>query len=114
FRALPADQRLDPDDAAGLELDLGLVVKNELFLLQRLAQFALQRELLGDPLGHFLVEEEVALACRFGLLQSGLGAAQKGFGIVSVIREYRDSIPRRNLQVMRADAVRRTEAGVEP
>src|SRR6266540_6026451 len=43
FRMLPAKQRLGPADLAGRELDQGLVVNDELPVLERLAQPALER-----------------------------------------------------------------------
>jgi hypothetical protein len=43
----PADERLDADDPAGLEVGLRLVVDDELLVLERAAQLARERQPLG-------------------------------------------------------------------
>jgi hypothetical protein len=93
---LPADQGFHAVDAPGGRIDLGLVVQHEFLFFQRLPKLVLQRELFGDPLGHLLRVEEVALAARLGLLQGGLGVPEQRVGVGPVVRKDRNSRPRRN------------------
>jgi len=55
LRALPADQRLDSDDASTLQIHFRLVVQDELVSLQCPPQLVLERQLLRDALGHLRV-----------------------------------------------------------
>ena len=85
--ALPADQRLDPDNGALLELDLGLVMQHELLVVERAPQLVLERQLLRDPLGHLLRVEQVALPRGLGLLERRLGVLEQRLAIPRVLRE---------------------------
>src|SRR5438270_186736 len=88
-------------------------MKNELFFLQRLAQFALERQLLGDPPGHLLGVEQVALAAGFCLLERRLGIAEQGAGVGTVIREHCDADLRGSRDLAVPDAERRAEAPLQ-
>jgi hypothetical protein len=103
LRALPADQGLDADDTSRLELDLGLVVQQEFLLLERLTQLVLERELLVYPLGHLLLEEQIALAGALRVLQRRLGAAQQRFAVGAVFRKQGDADTRRRPELLTGD-----------
>ena len=93
---VPPDQRLEPDNAPGGELDLRLVVELELAAVQRHPQ------LLGDPhaLMNFTVEvvavEAVAVAALvLGAVKRQIGLHHHRLGTGGVGREQGDAGARR-------------------
>ena len=111
---MPADQRLDAFDALGLCVELRLVVQHEFLPVERPSQLAFQLEPLGDPLGHLLRVEKVALAARLGFFQGGLGVPEQGIGIGAVVRIDRNSRFRRNPEVAVRYPERLGEVFAEP
>ncbi len=81
-RAMPADERLDADDGAGLEVDLRLIVEDELVPRDRLAQVGLDGLAL-DGIGVHLGPEELIVIAPgvFRLIHGEVGVAQQGLGI---------------------------------
>ena len=56
-RMPPTDERLDPDDCARLQVNLGLVVQHQFLSLQGVAQAILQRLPLESTYVQFLLEK---------------------------------------------------------
>ena len=84
---LPADQRLRPEDPPGLEVDLGLVVQQELPVLDPLAQ-------LGDELqaargGMRLARrvDRLARAGPLGRVHGDVGPPHQRLGVLAVLGE---------------------------
>ena len=78
LRVLPADQRLDLADAAGLEIDDRLVVDAQLVALDGVAQVGLQLQPLHRLGVHARIEDGVAgLALRLGPVHRHVGIAQQ-------------------------------------
>ena len=61
---MPPDQRLDADHPATGDLDLGLVVQDELGVLDCVAELALERLLLLELEVELLLEQAVAAAAE--------------------------------------------------
>ena len=59
-RMVPGYQRLDAGHAAGIEIDLRLVVKLQLALIDRLAQFLLDAQTALGLIGKFRLVKHVA------------------------------------------------------
>ena len=109
-RAMPADERLDPDDGAGLEVDLGLIVEHELAAGDGLAQVGLDGLALDRVGVHLGPEELVVVAAGvFRLIHGEIGVAQQGFRIRGIAGEGGDADARGDAQVMPGDAMRRIE-----
>jgi hypothetical protein len=80
----PAYQRFRAGDAAGPQVDLGLVMQDKLVLFAGAAQHAFQFE-LGDHRGiQFGRIERQPLAAVLGLLERSLGVPEHRFGISAV------------------------------
>src|SRR3954471_22526353 len=80
-RVLPAQQRLDAEQAAVVERDLGLVVQRELAAGERVAQPGLELEPLDRPGAQQLVEDlEACLAVPLGVVHGGVGVADQVLG----------------------------------
>ncbi len=89
---LPPDQRLEADDLAVDQVDLGLVIKKQLLPIERKAQVAFQREALFGPVRHFRREElQAAAALRLGLIQGRIRVALQDFRFPAVRRVERDA-----------------------
>ncbi len=78
-RVLPAHQRLDADDAAGLDRHLGLEVDAELLALDRGAQRVLRVQPVERALARDLVEQHQPPAARL------LGAVHRGVGVADQV-----------------------------
>ena len=84
MRVLPADERLDADDVAALQVELGLVVHDDLAGVERAAELgeaaqAARARVAGPRLG-----EAVGAALRLGGVKRGVGAAQERSGVAAV------------------------------
>src|SRR6266581_5434361 len=92
LRVLPPDQRLHARDPAGIDLDLGFVVKDEFVSLQS----ALQPGLLGDRGGQVIVhfpriEQIVVLALFLGAVGGDVGVLQEIREVRTIVRIQADS-----------------------
>ena len=88
LRMAPAHQRFERQMLAGAEVDLGLVIHEELVVLDRLEQGGAQlafRKAVGH---HRRVEDDLAVAFRFRGVQRQIGASDDGLGVGAVIGEY--------------------------
>ena len=88
---LPAQQRLGAGQAA-IAVHLGLVVKDELLFLHRLAQVGLQGGAVGDHGLHLRIEEAQGVAAgRLGLVHGQIGLFQQFVDGCLVIAEQGDA-----------------------
>ena len=89
-RRLPAQQRLDAEQAAVVDRELRLVEQRELAALQRAVQAA-----VGDrrhALGHAPLEEHGRAAAQLlGAVHREVGVVQQLVGRGAVVREQRDA-----------------------
>src|ERR1700730_10283608 len=86
-RVIPPDQGLGTGEAGGYEGYLGLVVEDDFFLVERLAQLIFQIEPADRRFGHFLCVEQASNAGHLGLFEGGLRVLEQRIGIGTVIRE---------------------------
>src|SRR5437763_8364294 len=78
LRMLPAEQRLDSHDAAGIERHHRLIVNSKLIPLQRAAEIGLQAQSANRFLVHPRIEDLVSAApLLLRAVQGQVGAAQK-------------------------------------
>ncbi len=92
FRMRPAQQRLHPSDAAGAEVEDGLVVHGQLVMGERAAQAVLERDPLQGLGVHDGVEELVVVAALLlGLVHGGIRALDERLGVDAVLGEDADS-----------------------
>ena len=86
LRVLPANQRLHPHHAPAAHVDLGLVVEDELVLLQRLAN-ALQALVASthDAILSCIEEMVAVLAQQLGLVHGLVGLAQQLVGVYDFV-----------------------------
>ena len=81
----PADQPFDPGDAARAIAQLGLVIEDQFFLLDRAAQIADQGQ-AGGAVGVLVGGvHDIAEAAALGDIHRHIGAAQQGFGVRAVV-----------------------------
>ncbi len=98
-RMLPAQQRLDADQGARAQVDLGLVVQLELALRHGLAHFLQVFELALEGFVMLDVEQvEAVLAGQLGLVHGLVGVAQQLVGARFIGREQGDADAGRQLQ----------------
>ena len=89
---VPADQRLDPGEVVGAELDLGLVVQLELVAGEGEAQVALERLARLQPGVHAGLEEaEGVAAFLLGAIERDVGVLQQPARDRAVERDQRDA-----------------------
>src|SRR5205809_3056712 len=106
----PAQQRLETADEAGLERHLGLVVEEELLLIDRPAQRRLHPHARERPLVHLAGEVLVGIAALFlGAIHGGVGVHDQGLGVVAVGREQGDADARADIGVVRIELERPAE-----
>ncbi len=92
FRAVPAHQGFDADQAPGVDLDLGLVFEEDLPLLDRAPQQRLQAQAHGALAAHRGRVELVAVAAaRLGLVHGDVGIADQHVQIGRILREQADA-----------------------
>ena len=78
---LPAHERLEADDIAGLEIEDRLVEQAQLAAIERAVERGLDREAVGDPLVHRLVVDGQAVAAGvLGPVHGRVGVAQQVLG----------------------------------
>ena len=88
----PAHQRLHPDDAPGVEVDLGLIVDAQLAALDRPPQRGLGLQALGAPQAHGAVEDRKAGApALLGVVHGRVGVAQQHAGGHRRVAAQRDA-----------------------
>ena len=87
FGVMPADQRLDTDDAAARDADLRLEVKLELrAILERQAQIVFQRDALDVRGVHRRLElQETVFSLRLGLVHGDVGVADQDVRCLAVL-----------------------------
>ena len=114
-RVVPPDQRLEPDNAPGGELDLRLVVELELAAVQRHPQ------LLGDPhaLMNFTVEvvaveAEAVAALVLGAVKRQIGLHHHRLGTGGFGREQGDADARGDADLVALDAERHGQKLADP
>ena len=114
-RLIPADQRLDPDQAPLLERDDRLVEGAQLVGVDRLAQGLLQLQAL-DQLGpDRLVEQLVdAAAAVLGPLEGGVGVRQQRLGPAGARPGQGDADAGRDDDLLPADGERGGQPGGHP
>ncbi len=84
---LPAQQGLDADDVAMLQVHLRLVVQLELLVAQRMAQRRLQHQSFGViVVARAGIDVDLVATQQLGLVQRGVGAAQQRGGAIAVRR----------------------------
>ena len=89
---IPAHQRLEAGDLAGLQVENRLVVDLELAVGDGLAEVELQRAPQLQPLVHLALEEAVrAAAVALGEVERHVGVLQQQIGVGSVVRRDRDA-----------------------
>ena len=98
FRMLPADQGFGTKYGAGAHIDLGLVIQNELILLEGLRD-TVQAAIVGPGLlVLFRVEDVITvLAGLLGLVHGLIGVAQQGVGIATILWVQGDAEAGRDL-----------------
>lgn len=82
----PTEQGLDADQPAAPSFDLGLVVKNELVFIDRLAQLSQERKPLGRMEILVVGVEVVADASRLGRVHGDIGPLHQRIDIVTLFR----------------------------
>ncbi len=87
LRVIPAQQRFDALDTAGRDVHLGLVMNDELLLIQRDAQLVLERQPLGNVAVHLDLIMQVLLAGFLRLFERRLGPLHQGVAVLAVDRE---------------------------
>ncbi len=98
---VPAQQRLEPADAARIQLHERLEINLQFAPAERLAQVDLQRPACAHAVFHGGVEELVG-AAAFGLdeIQRDIGAAQQVVQILAAIGWQRHANAGRNAQMV--------------
>jgi len=87
FRVLPADQRFRPDDLAGRQINLRLVIEDELFAFECATETVFQ----NDPFFRFAahlggINLVVVFSFLFGAVERGVGVAQQGLDAFPIFR----------------------------
>ncbi len=78
---MPAQERLEALDSAGINRDDRLVVEDEFFILQRVSEGGLQEKAAHDLLVHGAVEEFTArLTLVFGAIHRDVGILKHRLG----------------------------------
>ena len=99
---IPADQRLDADKAAVAGADLRLEQQRELLLRDRLAELALQHQVVPRQADLTRLEEDaVGAAACLGRMQRRIGMLDQHIGRVAVVRIDRDADRGRDRDVLR-------------
>ena len=89
---IPAHQRLEAGDLAGLQVEDRLVVDLELAVGDGLAQVELERAARLQPLVHLALEEAVrAAAVALGEVERHVGVLQQQVGVGAVVRRDGDA-----------------------
>ena len=87
FGMLPADQGFSPDNSPLLEVNLGLIVKNELGPLKSLAQTVFKQQALKHSLIHFAGKKLIGITSRlFGPIHGNVGVLEQRLEIFAVLR----------------------------
>jgi hypothetical protein len=82
----PAQQGFHADDASAGQIDLGLVVKAELLVVEGLAQGVFQLKTLQRVDVHDLVEEPIGVTpALLGVVHGGIGILHEALGTLPVI-----------------------------
>ena len=111
-RVLPAQQRLDPGDAAGGEVDLRLVEEPELAALDPLAQVVLERQPLERARVHGRrAELETVAPQLLGAVHGDVGAGQQRLGVAAVGRVEADADAGRDVEAMAVQVHRPRDGG---
>src|SRR4029077_7945602 len=88
LRVLPAQERLRAAQGTGVEVDLGLIVKNEFCALERAPQLTLELEALGHPLRAVCGRDlDVVATGPLGAIHGGIRAGDQRLGLLAVLRE---------------------------
>ena len=104
---VPAQQRLEAGDLAGLQVKDRLVVELELAVGDGLAQIELERPAQLQPLVHLALEEAVgAAAVALGKIERHVGVLQQQVGVDAVAGRDRDADARADGNVAAIDVVR--------
>mmetsp|Transcript_6689 Transcript_6689/g.27999 ORF Transcript_6689/g.27999 Transcript_6689/m.27999 type:complete len:689 (+) Transcript_6689:1417-3483(+) len=90
-RVLPAHQRLGADDAALLQVDLGLQVQAQLVGLDRMAQLGQQRQRLLAACVQLGVIDQAAALLGLGGIHGQLGAAQQQVDVLAMLGKQGDA-----------------------
>ena len=110
LRMIPAQQRLEGDDAIAGDVADRLVVGLEFVALQRRAQIHLQQPPRLRARIHAGLEEAIgAAAVRLGAVQREVGVLQQLVRIVAVLRRQRDADRDADHDLMVVDLVRRRD-----
>ncbi len=89
---VPADQRLDAEQFAGAELDLGLVVEAEFVVAQAFAQALLDLETLDDTLAEIgRILGGAVVAKRLGAIHRDVAVGEQGRYVDAIVRIHRDT-----------------------
>ena len=106
----PADQRLHPRDAVRHDVQLGLVIKHELFAFERHAQVGFDGPAALDGFVHRRDEEAIGAArLGLGVEQRQIGVAEDFLGVVGIVGKDRQPDRRRAMQCVAADYDRRRD-----
>ncbi len=116
LRVLPAHQGFQPDDPAGIEQHLGLVVNPELVALEGPPEVALRFQALQDLVAHSFFEHLVpGFAFLLGAVHGDVGVADERLGVGAVARTRdRDADARRHGDVAVLEDERRLERRGQP
>src|SRR4029077_15301832 len=105
--AVPANQRFHSGDRLRAQVELRLIVKDELVMLQRLMQRSLECETFRRLSRQERRAELVAVSSRlFRLVQSRVGALQQRLRIVAVLRVEGDADAGGDVEFMAIDGDR--------
>ncbi|MNF71292.1 hypothetical protein D3C84_532390 [compost metagenome] len=115
MRMLPAHQRLDTDQATGLEVVNRLVIHAQFLLFQRTAQFGCRLNPLLRMSSQFFGVERVTVATSaFGLEQGRVGVAQQLFSAQGITGKQADADAGVDKQPMTVNVKRLLETVDDP
>ncbi len=111
----PAQQRLDGDDAPGLQIALRLIMHGKLIGREALAQLALQQAGAPRDQVHLRRKETAAVAAvRLGAVHGQLGVLEQPVGVLTVRREHGDADARAGVHLLAPGIERLAEAVDHP
>src|SRR5439155_2146006 len=114
-RGVPAEQRLDPDDVAVLEVDLGLVMQRELIALETEPKLVLEAQQLPELAGHVVAEELVPAAARLlRRVHRDVRVANQLFALAGTARVEGDADARADHELAPGDPDRLLEREKQP